>query len=106
MEPKNTSGAAFRAETFPFVDAVYSDAFCLTGSPEAAADLVVAAYVRASRSYDQFRRRRTPESLRSRSTLAWLFGNLHAAFSARVLARADVSAHADRSAAPMGERSC
>jgi len=98
MRPKNTSGAAFRAQTF--LDAVYSDAFCLTGSPEAAADLVVAAYVRASLSYDQFRRRRTPERLRARSTLAWLLGNLHTAFCAGVLA------HADRGAAPMGERSC
>lgn len=51
-------GAAFRAQTFPHVDAIYSDALCLTGSREDAADLVVEAYLRAFRKYDGFRRRR------------------------------------------------
>lgn len=77
---------AFRAETSPHVDAVYSDAFCLTGGPERAADLVVAAYVRAFAQYEQFRRRRVSGHTEARSTLAWLYGNMHAAFCDGVLA--------------------
>ena len=87
---KNTPAArseAFRAQTFPHIDAVYSDAFCLTGDPEDAADLVVETYVRAFRHYERFRRGRVPEPRRAHVTLAWLYGNMHACFCDKVLAR-------------------
>ena len=81
--------AVFRAQTFPHVETLYSDAFCLTGCPEQAADLVVAAYARAFLGYDQFRGRRIPKRRQTEVTLTWLFGNMHAAFCAGVLANAD-----------------
>jgi DNA-directed RNA polymerase specialized sigma24 family protein len=70
------------------MDALYSDALCLTGNPEDAADLVEAAYVRAFECYDPFRRGRFRERLRTRGTLAWLYRTLHAAFCDRILAQA------------------
>jgi DNA-directed RNA polymerase specialized sigma24 family protein len=96
---------AFCAQTFPHVDAVYSDAFCLTGSPEDAADLVEAAYVRAFLGYEQFQHRRVPEHLRTRRTRAWLYGNMHAAFCDTVLASCDtVLAHTKQYVTPDGDR--
>ena len=92
--------AAFRVQTFPHAEAIYSDALCLTGSREDAADLVVATYVRALLGYEQFQRGRVPAHLRGRRTLAWLFGHMHAAFCAGVLA------HTDCSTAQKGERPC
>ena len=82
---------AFRAQTSPHVDAVYSDALCLTGRTEEAADLVVAAYVRAFAQYERFRRRHAHGRTEACGTLAWLHGNLHAAFWDEALA---LSSHA------------
>lgn len=86
---------AFCTQTFPYVEAVYADALCLTGNPEAAADLVEAAFVRAFLCYEQFRRRRNLERLRTRSTLAWLYGNMHSVFCDTVLARQYVTPDGD-----------
>jgi hypothetical protein len=78
----------FLAQTFPHVEAVYAEAFCLTGSPEDAADLVEAAYVHAFQEYKRFVQRRVPAHQRTRTVRAWLFRNLHAAFCDAVLAQA------------------
>lgn len=78
---------AFLALTLPYVDAVYTDALCLMGDGEAAADLVVKAYRRAFQEYGRSRGEPIPARLRTRGTLAWLYGNLHAAFCDRVLSR-------------------
>jgi 3',5'-cyclic AMP phosphodiesterase CpdA len=86
--PCETLCEAFLAQTFPYVEAVYADAFCLTGSPEDAADLVEAAYVRAFQEYKRFLQRRVPAHQRSCTVRAWLFRNLHAAFCDVVLAQA------------------
>ena len=80
--------AGFRAQTFPHVEAVYADALCLTGSPEDAADLVVAAYLRAFREYDRFRHRSISGRLRLPETPAWLYRHLHAVFCDGVLVQA------------------
>ena len=79
---------AFRAQTFAHVDAVHADALCLTGRRADAADLVVEAYVRAFRGYDDFRRHTASGGPKRWETLAWLYNNLHAAFCEKFLARA------------------
>ena len=84
-QKQRTRSEAFQAQTFPHMDALYSDALCLTGSPDDAVALVVKAYDRAFQEYDWFRRRRVPGHLRTRSTRAWLLGNLHGVFCDGVL---------------------
>ena len=84
---QRTRSEAFQAQTFPHMDALYSDALCLTGSLEDAMALVIKAYDRAFQEYDWFRRRSVPDHLRTRSTRAWLYGNLHGAFCDAILGR-------------------
>ncbi len=78
---------AFRAQTFPHLEAIYSDALCLVGSREEAADLTVETYFRAFLRYDQFRRNPKPKPGQTLDTRAWLTQNLHAALCDGILAR-------------------
>lgn len=78
---------AFREQTLPHIDAIYSDALCLTGNREDAANLVEATYVRSFQGFEQFRHRRVPAQQREHNTLAWLYANLHAVFCEGILAR-------------------
>ncbi len=82
---------AFRAQTFPHLESIYSDAVCLMGNQEDAADLTVEAYFRAFLDYACFRRRHVPANRHIQSTRAWLYRNLHAAFCDRILARTSQS---------------
>ncbi len=80
---------SFRAQTFAHVDAVYSDALCLTGSEEAAVSLVIKTYLHAFEGYEEFHCRRVPIALGAQRTLAWLYRNMHNCFCAEILSRSN-----------------
>ena len=82
---------AFREEALPHLDAIYSDALCLTGHPEDAADLVEAAYLLAFKSYKEFGRRRVPAHMQARCMRAWLLEKMLAVFCKSVLALTELS---------------
>lgn len=89
MKQKITSLAeAFHVQTYSYLDDVYLDALCLTGSRDTAADLVVKTYVRAFEDYEGFRRHRLTPPQRTESTLTWLYRHMHACFCDEILQRA------------------
>ena len=81
--------ANFHAQTFPYIDNVYSDALCLTGSEEAASSLVVKTYLHAFEGYEEFRSGHIPAHQRGQKTLAWLYRNLHDCFCAEILSKSN-----------------
>jgi DNA-directed RNA polymerase specialized sigma24 family protein len=80
--------SAFRALTFPHVETIYADALCLMGTQDAAAEMVIDAYVRAFEGFDQFHKERVSPHSKASTTLTWLFTNLHAVYCASALAQA------------------
>jgi len=88
---ENRDIEVFQAQAFLHLDAIYSDALCLTGHPEDAADLVEAAYVLAFKSYKEFGRRRVPAHMQARCMRAWLLEKMHAVFCKSVLALTELS---------------
>lgn len=74
------------AETSAHLDAVFSDALCLTGSEDDAADLVVEAYRRTFRGWFWEPRTVGAGSAETQNLLARLYRNLYAAFCDGVLA--------------------
>ena len=100
LSVKQTAAAAFCAQTFPHVRTLYSGAFCLTQCPDQAADLVVAAYLRAFQDYGHFRNQPVPVSYQARATCDWLFTNLYATFCAGIFM------HASQTDTPTGDQPC
>lgn len=82
----------FQEHTSGHMEAIYSDALCLTGSHSEAVELTVQAYARAFQVYDQFRYQSHPWGIaahpRSDKTLSWLRCHMNAAFCSAILAQA------------------
>jgi hypothetical protein len=94
-EPKTTYlelMQTFQEHTCGHMEAIYSDALCLTGSRSEAVELTVQTCASAFQGYDQFRRRFHPWGVATHpgadSELSWLRGYLHAAFCGAILGQA------------------
>ena len=90
-QPGQDLREAFKSQTFPHLDAIYSAAFCFTGNQDAAANLVVATYTRAFLRYERFRREYAPERREAQETLDWLYRNLYDVFCEQIIAQAKQS---------------
>lgn len=85
-KPRSASfSERFWSDASRHVDAVFRDALCLTGSGEAAIDLVVETYRRARRNYRRFLKGHLPPASKDSGILVWLYWNMHGLYCDSIL---------------------